>query len=222
MDCKTARKYLHLFKKDELDDNEKTLLRIHLSECKECRALSRELSIFEDAIKEIAGQEPFLSKPDELTDRIMTGINSKKKIMPENRTRILRRPGLRIAASLLIILQTGVFSYQHFYITKSVRELKLLTQVQNVQSVNPGSFNKECIQETREIITDILGYEEPELQRKAIRYGRKFSNEEIENYAVQICEYSYTLQKTKNKSQKKQLLINILSNDLNIKINPEI
>ncbi len=135
MDCETARKYILLYKNDELTDKEKTMLRIHLSECMECKALNKNRDIYRETITEIAGQEPYLSKPDELTDRIMTDIKSKKKIMPENRTMILRRPGLRIAASLLIILQTGVFSYQHFYITKSVRELKHLTQIQNDQSV---------------------------------------------------------------------------------------
>ena len=222
MDCDSARKHLHLFKNDELTDQEKTFLKDHMSVCKGCAALSKDLDLYEEALKEITGQEPYLSNPGELTDTIMSGIKSKKHRVLEDTTRIFRLPVLRIASSLLILVQIGVFSYQHLYIANSTRELRRVTQNQDIHSSESGSLNKECIEESRKIITDVLGYNDPDFNRKAIKYSRKLSNEEIENYAVQICQYSYRLQKTSNKLKKKQLLINILSNDLNIKINPEI
>lgn len=222
MDCKSARKLLHLFKDDELTDKERTLLRNHLSECMECTALSKDLDIYEEALQEIADKEPFLSNPGQLTDSIMSGIRIRRSGLLEDSAKIFRLPVLRIAASFLILIQIGVFSYQHFYIADSIKELKHGTQNQDIQSSDTNSFNQECIKESKKIITDILGYGDPDFNRKAIKYSRKLSNAEIENYAVQICQYSYRLQKTGNKIQKKQLLINILSNDLNIKINHEI
>lgn len=222
MNCRTARKYIHLYKDDELTENEKNQLRKHVSECRNCKTLYEDMDIYEETIKEITGLEPYLSNPGELTDNIMSGITSRKTGLLADTIMIFRRPGLRIAASLLILFQLGVFSYQHFYVTESVRKLKSATQNESNQSGNPDFVNKECIEESVKIITDILGEDDPDFNRKAIKYSRKFSSEEIENYAVQICQYSYRLQKTSNKFQKKQLLINILNNDLNIKINPEI
>ena len=222
MDCKTARKYLHLFKDDELTDNEKTLLRNHLAECMECRALSEDLDIYEEVMKDIASQEPYLSNPGELTDTIMSGIQPGKTGLLENTLRLFSLPVLRIAATILILIQIGVFSYQHLYIANSTRKLKHITQYQDIQSGDSEAVYRECIEESRKIITDILGHDDPDFNRKAIKYSRKLSNEQIEDYAVQICRYSHRLQNTGNKKQKKQLLINIISNDLNIKINPEI
>lgn len=222
MECKTARKYMHLFKEDELTDNEKTLLRKHLAECVECTALSEQLDLYEEAIKDIAGQEPYLTNPGELTDAIMSGIQSGKTGLLEDTIRTFSLPVLRIAATILILIQIGVFSYQRLYIANSTRKLKHITQYHDNQSSDSEIVNNECIEESRKIITDILGYDDPDFNRKAIKYSRKLSNEEIENYAVQICRYSNRLQKSSNKLQKKQLLINIISNDLNIKINPEI
>lgn len=218
MDCKTARKYMHLFKDDELSDNEKILLRNHLSECMECTALSKDLELYQEVIKEIAGQEPHLSNPDQLTAGIMSGIRSGKKNGLENTIKLFRMPVLRIAASLLIVVQIGVFSYQHFYIADSIKELKHVTQNQDIQSSDPSSFNKECVEESKKIITDILGYDDPDFNRRAIKYGKNFSKAEIENYAVQICQYSYRIENTGNQSQKKELLISIISNELNIKL----
>jgi len=218
MDCKTARKLLHLLKDDELSDNERILLRIHLSECMECAALSKDLDIYQEVLKEIAGQEPHLSNPDQLTAGIMSGIRSGEKSGLENTVKLFRMPVLRIAASLLIVVQIGLFSYQHFYIADSIKELKHVTQSQDIQSGDPNSLNKECIEESRKIITDILGYDDPDFNRKAIKYSRKFSNDEIEDYAFQICRYSYRIENTGNQSQMKELLISIISNELNINL----
>jgi len=218
MDCKTAGKYLHLYKDDELTDKEKTSLGNHLAGCTKCRALSKELKLYEEALKEIVDQEPTLSNPDQLTGNIMSGIKSGKSSVTANVTRLFSLPALRIAASILILIQTGVFTYQQFYIAGSIKELNQATQNQKIHSDNPGLVNKECIEESKKIITDVLGYDDPDFERKAIKYGKNLSSEEIENYAVQICQYSYRIQKTRNQQQKKELLVNILSNELNIRL----
>jgi hypothetical protein len=218
MDCKTARKYLLLFKKDELTDKERTLLKDHLFECMECTALSKDLELYKKALEEIAGQEPYLSNPGQLTDSIMSNIRSGSSGLVENSINILRHPLIRIAASFLILVQIGLFSYQHFYIAESVKELKHMTQNQDLQSNDPNSINKECIEESKKIITDILGYGDPDFNRKAIKYSRKLSNTEIENYAVQICQYSNRIENTGSQKQKKELLISIIHNELNINL----
>ncbi|MBN2214212.1 MAG: zf-HC2 domain-containing protein [Bacteroidales bacterium] len=222
MDCKTAKRLMHLYKDDELTDREKTLLENHLSNCYSCRTLRKELNEYKKAVKKITDQEPYLSDPVRLTDKIMSGIKPEESGLLQNATRLFRLTGIRIAASVLILVQTGLFSYQQFYISGSVREINQVTQKQNTQAGGPGSDYQECIEESRRMITDILGYDDPGFNRKAIKYSKNLSGAEIENYAVQICRYSDRLQKTGNKQQKKQLLINILSNDLNIKINPGI
>lgn len=222
MDCKTAKRLIHLYKDDELTDSEKTLLENHLSDCNACRTYRKELNAYKKAVKEITSQEPYLSEHVQLTDRIMSAIKPEEPVLLHNATNLFRLAGIRIAASVLILIQTGLFSYQQFYISGSVKKLSQVNQKQNIQTAGPGSDYQECIEESRRIITDVLGYDDPHFNRKAIKYSRKYSSGEIENYAVQICEYSYRLQKTSNKQLKKQLLINILNNDLNIKINPEI
>ena len=218
MNCKTARQYLHLFRQDELTDKEKTLLRDHLFECMECTTLSKDLKIYEETIREFAIQEPYLSNPDLLTDSIMSSIRRESSGLRENTIKIFRLPLLRIAASFLILVQLGVFTYQHFYIRESVKELKLITQNEDIQTIDPESLNKECIEESRKIITDILGYGDPAFNRKAIKYSRKLSDAEIENYAVMICQYSYRIENTGNQKQRKELLISIIHNELNINL----
>lgn len=222
MDCKKANRLMHLYKDDELTDREKTLLENHLSDCNACRIHHKELNAYKKAVKEISAQEPYLSDPVRLTDRIMSAIKPEESGLMQNATKLFRLAGIRIAASVLILIQTGLFFYQQLYISGSVKKLNQVTQKQSTQTAGTGSDYQECIEESRRIITDVLGYDDPHINRKAIKYSRKYSSEEIENYAVQICEYSYRLQKTSNKQLKKQLLINILNNDLNIKINPEI
>ncbi|HJX71955.1 MAG TPA: hypothetical protein VJ346_08385, partial [Bacteroidales bacterium] len=171
-------------------------------------------------INEIVVREPCLSNPGQLTENIMSGIKSIKSGKPgvlSNTARLFSLPVLRIAASLLILIQTGVFAYQQFYIAGSIKILNQANEAQNLHSNNPGSVNRECIEESKRIITDVLGYDDPDFERKAIRYSKNLSGAEIENFAVQICRYSYRIQKTSQK-QKKELLINILSNELNIKL----
>jgi hypothetical protein len=222
MDCKTAIKLIHLYKDDELTDDERKLLDDHLSDCIKCKALSKELMIYQKVAKEISDQKPYLSNPVQLTDKIMSGIQSEKSVVLQNVSGIFRLTGVRIAASILILMQIGLFSYQQFYIADSVKEINQVTQKQNIQAGGPGLYYQECIKESKKIITDVLGSDDPDFEKKAIRYGKNLSDTEIENYAVQICQYSIRLQKTSNKLQKKQLLISILSNDLNINLNPGI
>ena len=88
----------------------------------------------------------------------------------------------------------------------------------DIQTNAPDFLNKECIEESRKIITDILGYGDPAFNRKAIKYSRKLSGAEIENYAVQICRYSYRIENTGNQKQRKELLISIIHNELNINL----
>ena len=222
MDCKTAKRLMHLFKDDELTDREKALLENHLINCNSCRTYNKELNEYKKSVKEITDQEPYLSDPVQLTDRIMTAIKHEESGLLQNATGLFRLTGIRIAASILILIQTGLFSYQQVYISGSVKKLNPVTEKQNTQAGGTGSDYHECIEESRRIITDILEYGDPGFNRKAIKYSKSFSDAEIENYAVLLCQYSDRLQKTGNKQQKKQLLINILSNDLNIKINPGI
>jgi hypothetical protein len=223
MDCKTARRYLHLFKEDELTRKEKILLGNHLSECTSCTALGEELAIYEQTLKEIAGQEPYLSNPGLLTGNIMNGIKSEKSSLLKETTKLFRLPFFRIASSLLILIQIGAFSYQHFYIADSIRHLSPESHRQKRQNITDNNkLNTACIEESRRIITDVLGYDDLNFKRKAINIGRNLSVAEIENYAVQICQYSYRIQKTSNRRQKKKLLINILNSELNIKLDDEI
>ncbi len=222
MDCKTAKRLLHLYKDGELTNREKTMLENHVSDCNSCRTYSNKLHVYIKAVKEITDQEPYLSDPVRLTNNIMSAIKPGESGLLQNATRLFRLTGTRVAASVLILIQAALFSYQQFYISGSVKKLSQVTQKQNTQTGVPGTAYQDCIEESRRIITEILGYDDPGFNRKAIKYSKSFSGDEIEDYAVQICQYSDRLQKTGNKQQKKQLLINILANDLNIKINPGI
>ena len=78
--------------------------------------------------------------------------------------------------------------------------------------------NQECIEQSKIILTKLFGRADHGLKRKAIALSKKLSKGEIEAYAVQLCQYSSGMQNHPSSLTKQKLLLNLISNELNIKM----
>jgi len=87
---------------------------------------------------------------------------------------------------------------------------------QKNQDAHPS--NKECIEQSKKIISDVLANEDDELRNKAFAISKELYGFEIEHYAVKICQHSDLLAKSKNKEKKKELLLTIFKNEFNPKL----
>ena len=215
MNCKTAIRLIYLYKEGELSKEEELQLNNHLTTCYHCMSVKRGLGLYEDVINDFAESEPYMSGHEQVTSKILDGIKPSEIRTIETVAGLFRIPFIRVAASVLILLQAGVFSYQQFIPGIPPQKNQRRSSLINDTSV---SLNKACIEESKKIIIDVLGYEDPEFNRKAINYRRNLTGSEIEEYASKVCQYSDQLQKITGRKKKKDLLINLINSELNLKL----
>ncbi|MFO7658456.1 MAG: zf-HC2 domain-containing protein [Bacteroidales bacterium] len=218
MNCNTAKKYLYLFREGELSETEKSRLAAHLKNCYRCRMLAEEISEFACELDELCISGPQLKNQERFTDDIMEKIVHTKKNHFHGSVIFLRTPAIKVAASVLIILQVALFAYQRHYINHSLVRLSVGNQINQSQNDVRQTLNASCIEETRIILTEIFSDEEIPFRKGALAFTKNLSPREIELYSVQICAYSYDIQNITDKQQKKLFLSNIINNELPIKL----
>ena len=219
MNCRKAKKYIYLFRDGELSQKEKKQLEQHLKNCQSCSHLFNDLNEFKRIIVENEDADELIENPEKLTNSILNAIDEADSKKSLKIISITSHPVFRVAASFLIILQITLFFSQQTYIDNSVADLYIrLNSDKSIKNTNVINSNSECIEQSRTIVASLYGDVDNGLKKKAIAFTKKLSKNEIEGYAVQLCQYSYEVQKTKDRNKKKELLIHIINKELNIKL----
>ncbi len=219
MNCKKSLKYIYLFKEGELTEKEKKQLEHHLKSCSACAANFDGMADFRNLLSFQEESDEKLKDSQKLTDSILNAISENSKNHPGKLLRISSSPFYRIAASILIIFQLTLFLYQQYSISKSIDKLSDRLIIQTSRNKNQSDTgNQECIEQSKIILTNLFGTVDHGLKRKAIAYSRRLSKKEIEGYAVQLCQYSSGIKSAGASLKNKKLLINLINNELNIKL----
>ncbi|MBN1464953.1 hypothetical protein JXA02_04280 [candidate division KSB1 bacterium] len=127
MNCKTARKLLHLTP-DEISIGDWQALRAHLAACETCRDEQRLFEVQRSALNEIR-LEPHLDHPTELTNDILRSVRAagfcRVRAKPVDKLLDLfaRRP-VRLAFAACVTLMIGLFIAQEIIILRRFARLE--------------------------------------------------------------------------------------------------
>ncbi|MBN2612292.1 MAG: zf-HC2 domain-containing protein [Bacteroidales bacterium] len=217
MNCHTSKKYLYLFREGELSKTEKAALTRHLKDCNTCRMFAEKTQGFEYYLNSLQSFEPQLTNPEKLTEEIMQNIpdNGKKRVIKS--TRLFGTLIVRVAASILIIIQVAMYVYQKSFINHSVLSLNNNNQTTRSQNHDRQNLNAECVEQTKTILLDIFGDAGITLRHSTFAFTKNLSPGEIESYAVQICACSSEIEKLRDKEQKKLFLTNLINKEMTLK-----
>ncbi|MCF8243343.1 MAG: hypothetical protein K9J16_18355 [Melioribacteraceae bacterium] len=157
MKCENIEKLIYL--NNELNSEEKTVLKSHLAVCRNCRDLFDEYSETSEIINKLSMIDIGLSDQNEIAERVINSINTEPlRYYPpvsllDRMIQILLAPQVRFVLGSILIVLTGLFIFTS---VKDYNSIKDLEQKYNQEIYSAAGLDNLIITQ-REIFETVSG-----------------------------------------------------------------
>lgn len=154
MKCEQIEQYIILMEVSKLDLLEKKAISAHLENCRECAKKFSDTEQYENLIAIYRENPEVIKNPEEFVDQVIASIDSNYSSSQGNKYRKIFI-GLRIAASVVILLTTIFYFQQKNYVSTSIASLEKQYSSNAEQNAFYVEY-QECRESSMDIVRDII------------------------------------------------------------------
>jgi hypothetical protein len=204
MNCKVFSRKIYL--SDELTEKEKEKLQSHLNRCVTCSQLKKEWDVMRKQFEEIRKTNFYLSSPEMITANIMSSLPLLPQRADHRAIHWLGKRVVQIAATILLVLQPGLFFWQQN------NDLQTKAGLTKYSTQQPLTNNPECFKKMEILIADIY-QGDPDFRYKTDRLLKRLKSKEMSRYTKQICEYASLIENDQKNKDIHKMIYEIIEHE---------
>ncbi len=211
MNCERVEKQIIFSDIENICTEDRAAFLEHIDSCDSCKNNKKAMEKYHLLIQEINKTYPTLKNADDFTNQILDSIEADSKTKNNKEVSIINF-SLRIAAAITILFILGFYANQKIYVNKSIAELEEQYTIPPEKNEFIRDYN-ECRSGSETILKDIITNNDELLAM--VRDERKTSSPiNIKKYSSNICQQSALDFADAPQTQKKELLVKYLRNEL--------